>query len=608
MMDVKQIAQRVSILKERYGDRDQRNKEVQSVLKGNFDDLAPELFTDEWPRSIVSNRLVVLDMHATAALAPLPNITCSTPKATSDEARKFAAKRTAIANSYIENSRVQYQMQQKASGFYAYGLIVTSVEPDFETKAPQIVVENPTSVYPTWDRIGRTTSIARVFDRNVLELAAEYPEHAQALNYNFGLGNVIAPNKTVSVVKYTDAKQMTMYVEEAPSIVLLNVPNKTGKCTAVATPRPGATDEITGAFDQLIWVQLALHAMQTYTMSGVAQSVNAPIVIPTDVQSVEIGPGSVIRTSQGVNSVGRINLDVPQGAWAAQQYLSQEIEFGAIVPEALGGKIDASVVTGKGVQQLMAGYSQQIALAQESLVAHWKSVLELAFCLDQVYWPDETKNITGRVDNTPYAYKYRPSKDIDGDYSVDVQYGGIAGLDPNRSLVFLLQELGGGIVSKGYVRKHLPSDIDSEEEEARIAVEEMRMSLMQGMSALSQSIPQMVANGQDPSDIIAKGVLVTQGLQEGRPIESVLAEVFPPPEPVQQEPTPEEQVAQAAAAAGGGGAEGFGPTGLPPGLRPDLATRGPGARPDLAQMFAGLTSNGQPNIQAGVSRYIPAQG
>jgi hypothetical protein len=265
------------------------------------------------------------------------------------------------------------------------------------------------------------------------------------------------------------------------------------------------------------------------------------------------------------------------------------------------------VVTGKGVQQLMAGYSQQIALAQESLVAHWKSVIELAFCVDQTYWPSLTKSIAGRVENTPYSFKYRPDKDIDGDYTVDVQYGGIAGLDPNRSLVFLLQELGGGIVSKGYVRKHLPSDIDNEEEEARIAVEEMRGSLMQGMSALVQSIPQMVANQQDPSKIIAQAVKATNELQKGRAIETVLGEIFPEPEPQPEQVSPEQQVAEAAAAAGGG-AGGFGGGGLPPGLRPGLATRGPGARPDLAQMFAGISASGQPNIQAGVSRYIPAGG
>lgn len=37
-----------------------------------------------------------------------------------------------------------------------------------------------------------------------------------------------------------------------------------------------------------------------------------------------------------------------------------------------------------------------------------------------------------------------------------------------------------------------------------------------------------------------------------------------------------------------------------------MPTRGPGGRPDLNMLFAGTTASGQPNLQAGVSRMMPA--
>src|SRR5690606_29595656 len=104
--------------------------------------------------------------------------------------------------------------------------------------------------------------------------------------------------------------------------------------------------------------------------------------------------GEVIRSGEP-EKIRRVSLDVPQGAWAAQEYLKNELDFGAIVPEALSGSIDASVVTGKGVQQLMAGYSQQIAMAQESLVGHFQQVIQIAFAMDEAYWPDLSKAING---------------------------------------------------------------------------------------------------------------------------------------------------------------------------------------------------------------------
>lgn len=603
MADLEVAKRKVKALRNKYALRDARNAEVEAVLEGNFDDVAPDLFSSEWPRPLVANRISVFTRHAGAALAPLPNLSCTVAKANSDSARRFAETRGKIVDNYFSQSLVQAQMQRRAGQFYTHGLIVTTVEPNFDEGGPQIVVESPANVYPVWDRLGRTSAVAMVFERNFLDLCAEYPEHETALKQKFGARRGGAdPSKTVEVVKWVDGERLAMWLERDDTFVFHDVPNPMGKCPAVATPLPGS-DGTSGAFDDLIWVQLGLHAMQVYTMQGVAQAVNAPIAVGSDVIDVEIGPGAIIRANEP-DKIRRVNLDVPQGAWAAQEYLSREVEFGAIVPEALGGSIDASVVTGKGVQQLMAGYSQQIAMAQESLAAHWKAVAELAFRVDETYFSNTEKQISGVNDSAPYSLTYTPAKDIKGDHSVQVQYGGVAGMDPNRSLVYLLQELGGEIVSKDYVRRHLPSDINATEEESKIVLEQARGSLVQMFSAYVQSLPEMMASGQDPSEIIARAVSVTEGLQKGEPIETLLAEVFPPP------PPPEEQQAQdpmaemlsaeqqAQGSGGGGGLEG---------LRPGaLATRGPGARPDMSMLFAGTNASGQPNLQAGVSRMIPS--
>jgi len=41
------------------------------------------------------------------------------------------------------------------------------------------------------------------------------------------------------------------------------------------------------------------------------------------------------------------------------------------------------------------------------------------------------------------------------------------------------------------------------------------------------------------------------------------------------------------------------------GVNPNVATQGPGGKPDLSMMFAGMSSSGKPNLQAGVSRQRP---
>lgn len=597
------IATRVEALRQKHADRDERFAQVRAVRHGDFDKVAPDLFSDEWPRPIVANRIDVMAKHASAALSPLPIISCQSITSTSDRAREFADKRSKIANHYVKRSRLQAQMQTGADQFYTYGLLVTSVEPDAKGKFPHIYVENAIGFYPVWDRLGRTVEMARVFTRRLVELIAEYPDQAERLHALTRKGAAFGLQDAIEVTKHVDADRIVMYLSKHANHVLVDMPNPLGRCTYVATQKPNLDDEIRGTFDDLIWVQLALHAMQTFNLSAAAQAVEAPLAVPNDVVDVPTGPGAVIRTNSP-EKVRRVNLDVPSSAFTASSVLSSELEYGAITPEALGGSIDASVVTGKGVQQLMAGYSQQIAMCQQSLVGHFEQVIELCLEMDERFWPEVKKSISGLAESTPYSLDYRAGRDIDGDYSVTVQYGGIAGLDPNRGLVFLLQGLGADLISKDYVRRHLPSDINAKDEENKIAIEKMRASLMEGLAGYAQSIPALAAQGQDPSPIISGMVKALGLVQKGKTIEEALSAVFPEPEP---EPQPDPAMGGDPAAAAAG-PEGFGPSGLPDGLTPGVASRGQGARPDLAMMFAGTNGNGSPNLQAGVSRYLPAGG
>jgi hypothetical protein len=616
-----QVAARVDVMRARQALRDVRAAEVRAVRHGDFDAVAPGLFSDEWPRPIVANRIDVMAKHASAALSPLPIISCESITSTSDRARAFADTRSKVANHYCKRSRLQAQMQRGADQFYSYGLIVTSVEPDVKSKFPHIFIEDSIGFYPVWDRQGRTVEIARVFTREPIELMAEFPESAADIADAVGKGNSFAPQQgPLEIIKYVCADRIVMFFSKyGKHHILIDMPNPLGRCTYVATAKPGLDDEIRGTFDDLIWVQLALHAMQTYTLSAAAQAVEAPIAVPNDVIDVPTGPGAIIH-SNTPEQIRRIALDVPQSAFQTTAYLSKEIEYGAITPEALGGSIDASVVTGKGVQQLMAGYSQQIAMCQETLVGHFEQVISLCFELDEKFWPNDSKTIQGVADSTPYKLTYRAARDIHGDYTVQVAYGGVAGLDPNRGLVFLLQALGGDLVSKDYVRRHLPSDINPQDEESKITIEKLRGSLVEGMSALVQSMPAMVAAGQDPSSIISATVAALTAVQKGERLEDALARIFPPPKAeetgaAEQNGPPDEtgageQQADPNAPPGTPGAKtpGFTPQGLPSGLTAGIASRGQGARPDLQTLFAGMSAGGKANLQGGVSRYLPAGG
>ncbi len=167
----------------------------------------------------------------------------------------------------------------------------------------------------------------------------------------------------------------------------------------------------------------------------------------------------------------------------------------------------------------------------------------------------------------------------------------MAGLDPNRALVWGLQARGDKLISRGMLRRNLPISLNAGEEERAIDIEEMRDSLKASVSSMAAAIPQMVMQGQDPMKIVEKMASVITDRKKGIPLEDAVANAFKP------EPAPKEQPAQP-----GMPEIPAGPEPMAGGPAPQL----PQGRPAMQELLAGLTGGGNPNLAARVTRQIPA--
>jgi hypothetical protein len=598
-VDVKRIAVRVEALRAKYAGRDRRAAEVRLVRAGEFEKIAPDLFSDEWPRPVIANIVENAARDFASVLAPLPAFSCSSSSMLAESARKSADKLTKIVNIYPEFSRLQVQMLGGADQYNSYGMLVTSVQPDFDHKMPFIHVESALGAYPVLNARGDVTEFARVVYRDWFDLCADYPELSlmdRSKHPGAMLGN------RVQVVKWSDRERTVCYLPDFKNYVFDEFENPLGECPYVVSQRPSLDGEtVYGAYDDTAWVMLAAHRLQMLTLQGVDDAVNAPLVVPMDVGDVPMGPGAVIHTSAGATAVGRARLDMPPQAFNAAELLKEETRRSAGSPEARSGSIDASVITGRGVQQLMAGWDTQISAAQLMFTDHFSRVLGKCLTMDEQFWADEDKTVRGNDNGVPYEVKYRPSRDIAGRRDVDVSYGFTAGLTPNQALVYLLQVDGAGIVSKDLVRRSLPVAVNASEEEKKIQVEQLRGSLVEAMAATAQAIPQMAAQGMDPAEILGKSAAVVQGLSKGRSIEDVMQKVFAPPKAAEAAPEAPVAPGEAEAQAGAGGAAeelmsalGGGQSG--------------GYSPELRMLFAGADQSGAPSIRSGVSRRVPVNG
>lgn len=575
MLSIQQIAARVDSLKDRAADKDARAQDVLAVRKGKIASVYPEFFPEGVDANVVANFIDIVARDLSEVMAPLPAVNCSAANQVSDRARSFADKRTRIAANYFAHSDLQVQMYTGADHYITFGFVPFIIELDEEAGLPRIRVESPIGAYPEFDRYGRCIAFAKRYELSIAELVAQFPEYEIELLGRDGYEqNLMA---RIDFVRYYDKDQSVIYVPSRSNLVLSQAINPLGKMMVVVAKRPSVDGEMRGQFDDVLGIQLLRNRFALLAMEAAEKSVQSPIVVPQDVQEIEFGGDAIIRTNNPAG-VRRVELPIPNGAFTEQSLLQQELRTGTRYPESRTGNLDASIITGQGVQALMGGFDTQVKSAQAIFASALKDVISVCFEIDETFF-DFEKTVRGVDAGSPYSIDYKPSKDIKQDYSADVRYGMLAGLNPAQGLIFMLQALGAKIISKDMVMRELPFGINVTQEQEKIEIEEMRNSLLGALGAYTQAIPQMATQGMDPSDIIVKISDVIKARQKGVAIEDAIEEIFKPEELPPAGASQVEQTSPAPAAPVGG---------IPP--QPQAG--------GLQSLLSSLTSGGQASASA----------
>jgi hypothetical protein len=576
-LSIEQISARIDALRSRSSERESRQLDVLAVRKGQISQVYPEFFPEGVDANVVANFIDIVAKDLSEVMAPLPAVNCSAANQVSDRARTFADKRTRIATNYFANSDLQVQMYTGADWYITFGFVPFIIELDEEDGLPRIRIESPIGAYPEFDRYGRCIAFAKRYTLPLGELVAQFPEFEYQLLGKDGFKQNLSSQ--VEIVRYYDKDQSIIYMPDRNNLVLSSAPNPIGKMMVVVAKRPSIDGEMRGQFDDVLGIQLLRNRFALLAMEAAEKSVQAPIVLPNDVQELQLGGDAVIRTANPAG-VRRVDLNIPPGAFTEQQLLQAELRTGTRYPEGRTGNIDASIITGQGVQALMGGFDTQVKSAQAIFASALKDVLTICFHVDEMFFNFQ-KTIRGVDAGSPYSLEYLPSKDIKGDYSADVRYGMLAGLNPAQGLIFMLQALGGKLISKDMAMRELPFGINVTSEQEKIEVEDMRNTLIGALQASAQAIPQMITQGQDPTSLVKQIADVIKARQKGVSIEDAINEVFTIEQPPAGAPSVEQPSPAPAAPAGGA------PMGGPP--------------PDIQTLLSSLTSSGKATASARTS-------
>ena len=357
-------------LKSRNHARDGRHKDVANARRGNVHEVMPGIFPTSWPKPIVANVIDTTARDLARVLARMPAVDCSTGNMTSERAKAHAAKKTKIGLHYLDKSRVKKQLYVGADWYFTFGAMPIIIEADFDYQCPKMRFDDPRGAYWQTDAYGNVKHYIKTWHESLGSLIGKFPEHRAALEGGLqkstqGPAYEAQPEAVDLAAKVTVARMYTrkgiyLFVPDRGNVLLKAAPNPLDRVPVEIAELPSWDSENRGHFDDVMWVWLARARMALYGMEAADKSIRAPLAVPNDVQRIPMGADALIRSAEA-DKIRRVPLELPQAALIESQLLQQEVAQGTSYPSARSGNLDASIITGKGVEALSGVFSTQIA-------------------------------------------------------------------------------------------------------------------------------------------------------------------------------------------------------------------------------------------------------
>jgi hypothetical protein len=358
-----------------------------------------------------------------------------------------------------------------------FGQAYIGAFPDFDNNVIRPILRSPENAFPipSFDPSG-TSGV--IFSWKVREstLKRDFPNYnAEEANPRKGKkSRGQDPDPEIELIEYCDDKSWSRWAGKQQ---LNAVDHDYGFCMFEPVKFINVPGEVWGhgAVEQAVSMVEMGNALGSLIFEAALQNVYPPMVVvnPTKVgEEIPTGAGAVIAVNEG-GSVSYLNS--PNGGLLASSQLLRENE--RIIKQSTGvndanfGNVDASVITGKGVNALEgAGMGGMIEMVQGSLggaIVNWNNhalfMLKRQFAEDTIY----LQGVRPRsiADMKPQEFNVTvKGKQITGSFRNEVTFSPLIGQD--AKLVMSLQMIGAGLASKQYGRDQvgIPDSVAMDEE------------------------------------------------------------------------------------------------------------------------------------------------
>lgn len=432
-----------------------------------------------------------------------------------------------IAYSYLKDAEPTTKVLLKRTAWWLAGTgnAVVIVTPDDENKKPVISYRDPRGAMPNMRTVdGIPVELYDILFEREIPVATAIELGLAPKDYQSTAFAVGQAEPTMKVYEFIDDTAWTVVSEAGMGT---RTEHNLGVCPAWYFQSFNPDEEGgLSLFEQQVSLMVGVSVLMSMKIAGADKMVNPIYYAKGHQGTIKIGPNQLNKLSPS----GEMGMLHPAQVPQVDRDIDQLVAFSNILnknPEVRQGQVDT-----KGAYQSQATLEELASAVDNTIDDYWdimsfgfKKILYIALCMDEKLYGNEEKHISLNVKGKKYRDTYVPSKDIDGHYDVNVDYG--FGLGGYQGFLQNLQANQAKVRSRKAAIEAMPGVSDVEREVRQIQLEDLSDAQMANL--MSQA-----ANGALDMVFMAK---LQKAVAKGKPLDETILKLT------------EEAQAQAAAAA-----------------------------------------------------------
>src|SRR3990167_3291437 len=479
------------------------------IYEGKLPSEYDQFFPKNTPKQIVNLIRLALDDLATQ-VGRLPELRAE-PLNNSDIEEQRVALLERIGHAYLRNAEPKGKIAMFVLAWWLVGTgrAVALVTPDPKRKTPIISVRDPRTAFP-----------------NVRKTAGNFIVELEDIIFKYQLSEQEMKNRDLAtrpvtsfeqrgqsrmgtVIEFIDSEKW-MIVSDGGTVQTAyhNLGMVPGWVFQSFAPNKSALSQFQ---DQVVFM-VAISRMLSQKLRFADRLAHPLLWVRGYEGTVDLGPDTITKLGpQG---------EMGQIAPPVQLQVDRDIEmlerFSRILnrnPEARQGEIDAkgTYTSAKTLEQLAEAIDTVVGRLWDITSVGVQRLMYCCYAMDEKFWPDEVKSISGMVKGKQRLDNYTPTKDINGRWFINVDYGFDVG--GYQGFLQQVQMVGAKLQSRRGALERMPGMSDVDDKLREIEIESVDEAAIDNFLALA-------AQGQLDMVIVAK--LRKEMAEKGKPLFEVI--------------------------------------------------------------------------------------